>query len=175
MKSLDTSLLIPHSESADHEGVGLSGFFPNHYETNRKGEMMAIEWGAVLGGLRIIKDKAEKNQDPKFNEAYLDLQLKIMEIQEDYIRITGENDKLKKANELTSKVSFKRPYIFIEGDPEPYCQRCYDDEGKIIRLLRRERHGSADWSRKCPKCESRFYEGDNIHHPGAQMPSRARR
>ena len=114
---------------------------------------MAIEWGAVLGGLKILKDIAEKNQDPKFNEAYLDLQLKIMEIQEDYIRITGENDKLKKANELTSKVSFKRPYIFIEGDPEPRCQKCWDKDKQLIHAGNPEDWGMGVYGRRCPVCD----------------------
>ncbi len=105
----------------------------------------------------------------------MDLQSKIIDLQQDYIHITDENEQLKKEKDLSGKVRFERPYIFLEGDPDPYCQRCYDDEGKTIGLLRRERHSSADWSRQCPKCESSFFEGENIHHPSAQISSSPRR
>ncbi len=114
---------------------------------------MAIAWGAVLSGMEIMRKIAEKYQDPKFNEAYLSLQSKIMEIQEDHIRLTNENEGLKKTQDLSSKVSFKRPYIYLEGDSEPYCQKCYENEGKLVHVGQKDEWDMGQVGRICPVCE----------------------
>lgn len=128
---------------------------------------MAVEWGVVLSVLKIMKDLAEKYQDPKFNEAYIDLQSKIIEIQEDHIRLTNENENLKKTQDLTNKVSFKRPYVYLEGDTEPYCQKCFEGQGKLIHVDKIRNYGGSsrpdgrggrigsgsERGRKCPACK----------------------
>ncbi len=114
--------------------------------------MMAVEWSAILSLLKILKDYVEKSQDPKFNEAYMDLQMKIIEIQEDYICLTSENEKLKKSQDQSKKVSFKRPYIYAEEDTEPHCQKCWEKDKQLIHVGNPE-----DWTgiygRQCPVCE----------------------
>jgi antitoxin component of RelBE/YafQ-DinJ toxin-antitoxin module len=96
-------------------------------------------------------------------------------IREELLRVQDENQDLKKQIkeleenlDLKSKMKWKVPFYWLEeNDKEdgPFCQKCYDTDGKLIRV----QGGSNDkWF--CYACKSTFY-GPDYKHPQPKMIS----
>ncbi len=74
----------------------------------------------------------------------VDLYRKIVELEGEIIELTGENHALVgRVRELEQALKTKESLVFLNNvywleDEEtkdgPYCQRCYDADGKLVRL-----------------------------------------
>ena len=93
----------------------------------------------------------------------IEAQEKIMELREGALALQEENIKLReKIKELKSElnkkkeVSWEPPFYWVVGDESkdgPFCQKCYDSEGKLIRLQNIEK---GNWH--CKACNNNFFE-----------------
>jgi ribosomal protein L37AE/L43A len=93
----------------------------------------------------------------------IEAQEKIMELREGALSLQEENIKLKeRISELESKlnkkkeVQYEAPFYWemIDGKKEgPFCQKCYDSDGKIIRLQKIE---EGNWH--CKSCNNNYFE-----------------
>jgi hypothetical protein len=114
---------------------------------------------ATLSGLKSAveltkqsKDHALKNQISEVLSSFLELQVKVLELD-------IENRTLK--SQLAQKDSIQRKgefgYFFKDEDPDPLCPKCYEGAGKIIHLsgLKQE-HGGV--RRTCMECNLSFWE-----------------
>jgi hypothetical protein len=80
-------------------------------------------------------------------------------------RVTEENDQLRSALDALEKAQAERPELrqfgdtnyYYVGSKGPFCQACYDKDGKLVGLLPPE-----NWNRgvrrECPVCNDYFYE-----------------
>ena len=90
--------------------------------------------------------------------ATLEAQNKIVELQESYLAVREENIALKEEIRslrdnlnLKRKIFWRSPYYFtLDSDQEngPYCQHCYDDRAKLIRV----QPGYESGAHRCPSC-----------------------
>ena len=87
--------------------------------------------------------------------ALAEAKLQIVSVQD----IVTEKDKtikeLEQRLDLKRKMNFERPFYWIQDNNEkdgPYCQKCYDSEGKLIRLQQRENRDEWD----CLECGGYF-------------------
>ena len=105
---------------------------------------------------------------PKYNDivglikkgATFEAQEKIMELRAAALDLEEENVELKKrvkeleeSLEIKENITWEAPYYFIEKDGEkdgPFCQNCYDKDGKLIRL-QGSRSNAGYW--KCHCCD----------------------
>jgi hypothetical protein len=86
----------------------------------------------------------------------VDLYRKILDLEEEIIELTTENrslkeqvQKLEEIKNIEEKMSFKRPFWFMDGDETPYCPKCWEGEKKNIHLIELF---SGRW--KCPVCDT---------------------
>ncbi|NOY87154.1 MAG: hypothetical protein GXP52_07640 [Deltaproteobacteria bacterium] len=120
---------------------------------------MTVRWDEILSELKRLKDVGEKNDVPEVSEAVMNLQRMIIELQEHFIELLSEIERLKKTDDLPKKVFFRGTYVYLEDDPEPHCRKCYDDGRKMIHLGRKQRLGlGGKPGRMCPKCRGFFRE-----------------
>jgi len=92
---------------------------------------------------------------------------KLMEIREAFLELKEENLELRtqlhafrEAQSVEQKLTFDEPfYYLIEGENAegPYCQRCHDADGKLIRLIAKPRW---DASHHCRECKESYGPGD---------------
>jgi ribosomal protein L37AE/L43A len=95
--------------------------------------------------------------------ATIEAQEKIMELREGALALQEENVKLKERIaglelELTKKkdVQWDAPFYWAfsgETKDGPFCQKCYDSDGKLIRLQKIE---EGNWH--CKSCNNNFFE-----------------
>ena len=101
--------------------------------------------------------------------ATIEAQEKIMELREAALALEEENIELKnKVKELEDKLNTKAnvvwesPYYWsVNGDEKdgPYCQNCYDGDGKLIRLQQPGREGY--W--ECHTCGKHVMDASYEH------------
>lgn len=103
--------------------------------------------------------------------ATIEAQEKIMELREAALEFQNENLTLKsKVQELEAALSLRdkliwhKPYYVDKENPdEKFCQRCYDADGKPIRLQEIE---TGYW--RCVKCDNDYMD-DNYQDPSDDL------
>jgi hypothetical protein len=99
--------------------------------------------------------------------ALADVKIEIAEIQEILITKDNEIKKLKEKQKLKESIIFEERWYFTENENNennertgPFCQRCYDDNEKLVRL--QKHHNAAfsgapasDWY-QCTVCQTIF-------------------
>jgi len=112
---------------------------------------------------KLIKDsvvsleKAElKLKLAELISALADTKIQVAEIQQTLIDKDAEFRAAKEQLEVKEKRIWEKPYYWLnDGDKKdgPYCQRCYDDEHKLIRL---QGNGQGVWY--CYVCKNYYYD-----------------
>lgn len=117
---------------------------------------------------RLFKDssttfeKAEaKLKLAELISALADAKIQIAEIQQTIIDKDAELREAKEQLVIKENLKWETPYYWLIKDAKkdgPYCQRCYDKDGKLIRL---QDYGDGSWT--CKVCDS-FYT-DSRYRP----------
>jgi len=115
--------------------------------------------------LNKLRERAQATKDLEIKEHVGNLYDTINAIKEAFSRLADENRELKRKLEEQQFARVAVPKIkqvgdtnyYFVGDEGPYCQPCYDDKRKLVRLSPPE-----DWNRgvrrQCLVCNNYFYE-----------------
>jgi hypothetical protein len=77
----------------------------------------------------------------------IDLMRQLLQLQNDIMQLTEENRSLRERLDIRGKLTF-RENSYWDGNEGPFCSRCADAEGKLIRL-----HKPSSMHRpRCPSC-----------------------
>ncbi len=108
---------------------------------------------SIVSNAKEIADLIKKIGD-------IDLYRKIVDLEGEIIELTKRNRELEdQVNDLKSllntakKMEFRKPFYYMEGDPTPFCPRCWEAEKLTIHLVDLHTVGSP-W--QCKKCSSRY-------------------
>ncbi|WP_458699857.1 hypothetical protein ACKGJI_08505 [Sulfurospirillum sp. 1307] len=110
---------------------------------------------------KIISDSSTSLEEAEIKlklseliSAIADTKSQISDIKLELIDKNEKIQELESALQVQNELEFEQPYYWkLTGDSKdgPYCQKCYDDNKKLIRL-QDEKYGS--W--RCMVCESYF-------------------
>jgi DNA repair exonuclease SbcCD ATPase subunit len=119
----------------------------------------AIEIAKLLKDSTNSFDKAEvKLQLAELISSLADAKMQIAEIREVLIESDKEKKELEKKLNQKENLFFDRPYYLIQqkdGKTDgPFCQVCYDNNQKLIRLQVSSSLGA--WN--CPICNQSFFD-----------------
>ncbi|MCR1811804.1 hypothetical protein [Sulfurospirillum sp. hDNRA2] len=93
-----------------------------------------------------------------------DVKLQMADIKDALLESENEKKELKAKLALQAKLEFEMPYYWtIEEDGKkdgPFCQRCYDNEKKLIRLQNKK---NGQWH--CLACNSHFQDKNYRYQP----------
>jgi len=116
-----------------------------------------------------ILDTAKDAYELAKTSATLELREKInalreqaVDLQEENLKLKEENLSLRKKYDTRKDLVYRGSYYFLvceDGEDGPFCQRCFDSEGKLIRL-----QGGVNDKWACRECKSAFY-GPNFKPP----------
>jgi len=110
----------------------------------------------IIDDAKDIVKLIKKYDDAELYEKIIDLRDEISKLRENNLKLKEKIKALKEENKISEKIVFEKPYYFLKDDVKkdgPYCQKCYDDNKKLIRLQeRRDYPGS--W--KCLVCKCDF-------------------
>ena len=91
----------------------------------------------------------------------MDLVKRLVELQEQIYAVVSENRDVKEENRaLREKLNTREQLVFRKnaywkGDEGPFCSRCFDAEGALVRM-----HTRAEFNPQCPKCATVAAEPD---------------
>lgn len=90
---------------------------------------------SIVSNAKEIADIVKKLGD-------IELYRKIVELEGEIIELTRTNHTLElRVQELSSKLrfaeqlTFKEPFYYAEGDPVPFCPKCWEGDHKTIHLV----------------------------------------
>lgn len=113
---------------------------------------------AWLPDYKDIIDLLKKGATVPAQEKIMELRVGALELQEENIRLKEQVKKLEEEIQLKSQLRFEgNVYWLNRGDQTqdgPYCQLCYDGEGKLIRLQQLTNNTFYRWH--CYKCEKMY-------------------
>lgn len=120
--------------------------------------------GKVSKVLNSVRERAKRSKDAALNENISGLYDDFLDLKAMVLRLTEENAELR-GKLAAQAVEPQKPEIrqvgetnyYYVGEQGPYCQPCYDGNGKLVRLMPPEQH-SGGTCRKCRVCRQVFYE-----------------
>jgi hypothetical protein len=106
-----------------------------------------------IGTIKNISEVIKKYND-------IGLMRQISELEEEVFDLQRENLALRKQLDAPVKIQRKGPlgYYFEDGSDEPLCPRCWEKDGKAIRLPALTTFLSKAQGRMCRVCKEQYFE-----------------
>lgn len=105
-----------------------------------------------------IIDLIKKGSTVEAQEKIMELREVALELQEENLRLREQLHNAEQALKQKDKMVYEAPFYWVENNKSkdgPYCQNCFDSEGKQIHL---QHNGNDYWT--CLSC-GKGYEGPN--------------
>ncbi len=110
----------------------------------------------MLPNYKDIVDLIKKGSTIEAQEKILELREAAMELQEENLALRAKVKSLEEQAELRQKVTWEKPYYWVKSGSEkdgPYCQKCFDQDSKLIRL-----QGGKNGTWGCHVCKTVVYD-----------------
>ena len=113
---------------------------------------------------KIVKGAADDLRNVELNLKIVDLMSSLVEIKFELIEKDEKISQLEKKLKIENEMIYEKPYYFLirnEKRDGPYCQLCYDNDNKLIRL----QGGGIDyWDCRC--CKRKYRDSNYIQKRG---------
>lgn len=120
---------------------------------------------AILPSFSIkdVVELAKKGSTIEAQEKIIELRQAALDLQEENARLREKLSEAESKLDLQARLTFDgRAYWLNFDTPQttgPFCQRCYDVEGKMVRLHDQEAYaGSRVWH--CHGCKEQYFRQD---------------
>lgn len=108
----------------------------------------------IIDNAKEIADLIKKLNNIELYRKIVELEAEIIDLQRAKndldLKVTG----LQAALQQKKSMSFKHPFYFAEGDPIPFCAKCWEAEHNAIHLVGPDQHGDR-YCRNCKTCYGR--------------------
>jgi hypothetical protein len=95
----------------------------------------------------------------KANIEALELSKKNLELQKEMGELARRVEELEGKLTLTGKVFREAGFVYLEGDPDGFCSRCWEVDHKLVHII--QMHvGKEGVKPACPECKTATW-----HHP----------
>jgi len=121
----------------------------------------------ALGQLNAARERAQGSKDADLKDQISRLYDTMLSLKEVLLRVTEENSDLRHKIEQLENAQKEKPelrqvgdvnYYFV-GEKGPFCQVCFDGEGKLVALSPvGPTLSGGGLRRSCPLCKETFYE-----------------
>ena len=110
--------------------------------------------------LEAVRERAQASKDVELKARIGDLYDDFLALRSVIVRLTDENADLRRS-ETEAKPEIRQVgevnYYFV-GESGPFCQKCYDKDGKLTMLGPRLEGYTGGPGRKCQLCGTVFHE-----------------
>lgn len=118
----------------------------------------------IIDHAKDIAELIKKYNDAELYQKIIDLRDEIFELRRDNLELKEKNKILEEEKKINEKIIFKSPFYWLKGgerEDGPYCQKCFDENKKLIRL---QDIKNGYW--ECLVCKSSFED------PSRKSPNR---
>jgi hypothetical protein len=146
-------------------------FVPQNFNKQFQACYLGFSWQGVfmLPRYKDIADLVKKGATVEAQEKIMELREAALELQEENLELKEQLNAIEKLLLDKSHLEYKAPFYWkISGDEKdgPFCQQCYDNSDKQIRL---QVDNNDKWG--CRTCKQ-HYRGPNYRNPNLKMPIR---
>jgi hypothetical protein len=128
----------------------------------------------IIDNAKDIAELIKKYNNVELNRKIIDLRDEIFELREDNLKLKEKIKALDEEKKINKKMVFEPPFYWLkDGEKKdgPYCQKCYDDNKKLIRL-----HDLKNGYWKCLVCKNAvagpsYRPPNRPHNTGSWMSS----
>ena len=110
-----------------------------------------------IGAKEAISEIEQKTKSLELMESIVNAKSNIIELKSALTDKDEEILKLKDELKLQKEIKYEPPLYWhdtAEGREGPYCQKCYDNDGKLIRLQVQDHEHDGSWG--CKVCNSYY-------------------
>lgn len=111
---------------------------------------------SLMPNFKDIVELVKKGSNLEAQEKIMELREYVIEVQEENFKLKTEVEEIRSNAELSSKLTFTRPFYYMQNDETPYCPKCWENDNKAIHLF--EKFGVRF---DCPQCKTIFPTKDN--------------
>lgn len=113
----------------------------------------------ALPDYKVIMDLIKKGATIEAQKQIMELREAALEFQNENLFLKSEVKELKEALALRESLEYQKPYYVSKHKrDEKFCQRCFDADGKAIRL---QEIGTGYW--RCMECKNDFMDANCKH------------
>jgi len=112
---------------------------------------------SIIENVKEIADLVKKLDDVDLYRRILTLEQEVFELNEENRSLKERISNLENIKDITSKMTFKSPFWYMEDDEIPHCPRCWESDKRTIHLVEIPDHGF-----ECPQCNQRIVIKDGI-------------
>jgi len=125
----------------------------------------------IMDNAKDIAKLIKKYGDMELYQRIVDLRDEIFDLREENLKLKKDISCLEEEKDIKDRIIWEHPYYWLKNDKNkegPYCQKCYDENKKLIRL---QNSSKGEW--RCLVCRSFFkdspYETSNPVYPRRSM------
>lgn len=121
-----------------------------------------------IGAKDAISEIEQKIKSIELMESIVNAKSNVIELKSALIDKDEEIRKLKDELKLRNEMKYEAPVYWHyteEGKEGPYCQKCYDDNKKLIRLQVFDSHHEGAWT--CEVCDTHYRTKEYDAHMNA--------
>jgi len=99
----------------------------------------------IIDNVKDIAELVKKYNNLELSQKIIDLRDEIFELKEDNLKLKEKIKALEEEKKISEKMVFESPFYWLkDGEKKdgPYCQKCFDDNKKLIRL---QDHKNGHW------------------------------
>lgn len=108
---------------------------------------------SIISNAKELADLIKKIGDIELYRKIVELEGQIIELTKRNRDLEEEVNELKGLLNTAKKMTLKTPFYYVNGDPTPFCPRCWESEKLAIYLVDVQTVGDP-W--QCKKCSSRY-------------------
>jgi hypothetical protein len=106
----------------------------------------------AIENIKEIADLVKKLGDIELYRKIIELEQEIFELSRHNLKYKGDIEELKSLLTKIKNVKYSKPFYYSEGDPHPYCPKCWEVEKVLVHLT-----DSMDPNyHHCPNCDKIF-------------------
>ncbi len=115
---------------------------------------------SIIANAKEIAELVKKLDDIELYRKTIELEREIIELTREKLALELRVEKLNKALQTTSQMSFREPFYYVEGDSVPFCPKCWEVEKISVHLIY-EDHYLGEMKYACQHCNSIFWHNSN--------------
>src|ERR1700680_4918358 len=106
----------------------------------------------VIEDVKEIGELIKKYNNLELNRKIISLEGEVHDLSRDKRRLETRVEELEASLAFKETLVAREPFLWVDGEPTPYCQACWDTNRKAIRVvLIHDDEGST--RRDCPNCK----------------------
>lgn len=113
----------------------------------------------VINGLQALLDAKGSLEKAQADRQISALLSQVADLERQHRQVVAENEDLRRKLNVKVSMRYEAPaYYRTDTGDGPFCQKCFDDEGKEVRLQVRDR----DEFMRCTVCSKIFKKGSEV-------------